>query len=106
MALMTKTRLTMAAHNCSDTLEQLARRMPSAPLMDAVERYDADAVNDILEEAVCHLLGTRNLPLGLERFCRRFGIENDLSQMDDVARILLIDQHREEIDQQLRDAGV
>lgn len=105
MALMTKTRLTMAAHNCPGTLERLGRRLP-ASFADAVERYDADAVNDMLEEAVRRLLGTDSLSQGLEEYCRRFGIEEDLSHMDNVERILLIDRCRERIDRQLRDAWV
>ena len=106
MALMTQTRLTMAAHNCRGILERLARKIPSTSLMDAVNRYDADAVDDILEEAVSRLLGTSNLSFGLEQFCRRFGVTEDLSSMDAIDRILIIDSHRDEIDRQLKNAGV
>ena len=50
MALMTQTRLTMATHNCRGILERLAQKIPSDSLMGAVNRYDSDAVDDILEK--------------------------------------------------------
>ena len=106
MALMTQTRLTMAAYKCRSVLERLARKIPSDSLMDAVNRYDADAVDDILEKAMCRLLDTSYLSLGLEQFCRKFGITEDLSSMDAIDRILLIDRYRDEIDRQLKNAGV
>ena len=106
MALMTQTRLTMATHNCRGILERLAQKIPSDSLMGAVNRYDSDAVDAILEKALCRLLETDNLPWGLEQFCRKFGITEDLAAMDAIDRILLIDSHRDEIDRQLKNAGV
>lgn len=106
MALMTATRLTKAVYSCPDVLERLAQRMPSTFLRDAVTRYDTNAVSSILEKEMCRLLGTDNLSWGLQRFCQRFGIKDDLSLMDDIDRILLIDQHRQEIDETLKNAGV
>ena len=106
MALMTQTRLTMAAYNCRNILERLAQKIPSDSLMDAVNRYDADAVDDILEEALCRLLETSNLPMGLEQFCLKFGITENFAGLDTIDHILLIDRYRDEIDRQLKNAGV
>lgn len=106
MALMTQTRLTMAAYNCRNILERLAQKIPSDSLMDAVNRYDSDAVDDILKKELCRLLETDNLSWGLEQFCRKFGITEDLAAMDAIDRVLLIDRHRDEIDRQLKNAGV
>ena len=71
-----------------------------------LERLDFALASCAVEEAVRRLLGTDSLSQGLEEYCRRFGIEEDLSHMDNVERILLIDRCRERIDRQLRDAGV
>ena len=106
MALITQTRLTMAVQNCPNVLERLAQRLYSPTFKAAVERYDADAVNDILEEALRHCLDTDSLPQGLEQYCRKFGITKDLSNLGNIARILLIDQYRDDIDQQLKKAGI
>jgi len=116
MQLMTKTRLTMAVHNCPDALTRIAKKLvpPDTPnfneivdaFTDAFNRYDSDTVDEMLEESVRRYLGTESMFYGFEQYCRKFGIMDDLSEMDNIDRILLIDKHRDEINRQLRAAGL
>ena len=101
MALMTRTRLTMAAYKCHYIFEELAKKLESPTLIDAVDSYDSDTVDDILEKSLCKLLETDSLRIGLEKYCEKFGIGSNFKNMDCVDIIIYIDNHTDEILQQL-----
>jgi len=111
MSLFSKMRLDKAVNNCRSLLERVAQELRPAQdpehtakaeqFMAAVDRYDNAAVNDLIEEALQRYCHCSNSLEGLERYCKKFGIDEDLLSMSEVNRILFIAGHKSQISERL-----
>lgn len=111
MELITRITLTMGVQRCSDILQRISQKFSTVTdrerFIAAYQRYDAYTVNDLIEDELCRSLGTDNLHQGLEQYCQKFGLDvNRLSRQSNIDYIIFIDEHRDEIDRQLKTKGV
>lgn len=106
MSLITATGLKKAVNNCPGTLKEIAAKIDSPEFEKAAFAFDSNRADGILEEAVCRLLGGDYLTGGLEDYCAKFGINEDLSKLDNIRIILKINEHRDKIDRILKSNGL
>lgn len=77
----------------------------SGDFLAACERQDSEALNKALTEAVSSLLGTENIPSGLEAYCRKYGIDISLAGLSDMDKIRRVTEHRADIRSRLDQEG-
>ncbi len=78
----------------------------SKQFMDAVDQYDRDMVNRMIEEAMAHYLHTTDLVTGMKEYCSKFGIDMDIFHMGEDDRIFFIADHKDKIERILSAHGV
>lgn len=96
--------LTKAAYICSDLLQQIAACL--SPVTDSkhmetkeqflsgINSYDHKLLNKMLEDAMCRYLHVTFLPEGIKKFCNKYNIPVDFSQMTTEEIILTIDKYK------------
>lgn len=109
-------RFSKAVYLCHSSFQKLADQLRSREdaqhnavakqFTDAVDRYDCDTVNRMLEEAMAHYLHTTDLVTGMKEYCSKFGIDMDIFHMGEDDRIFFIADHKDEIERILSAHGV
>lgn len=108
MSLITALGLKKAVNNCPETLKRITEKIGSPEFEKAAFAYENDKADYILEKEMCRLLDAKDEYLhgGLEDYCKKFGINEDLSKLDNIRIILKISEHRDEIDRKLKFEGL
>lgn len=114
MRFFTPLQLKKAMFGQRNKMEALGRKLdeclPSSGLsgvfLTACERQDSDTLNKALTEAVSSLLGTENIPSGLEAYCSKCGIDVSLVGLSDMDKIRRVTEHQADIRSRLSQEGV
>lgn len=77
--------------------ENIAKKM-----MSAVDSYDCKMINHLVNKALCRYCHTDNIAMGLEKFCKKYGLELSVSPTDTPDVICFIANHKDEILYQIR----
>lgn len=114
MRFFTPLQLKKAMSGQRDRMETLGRKLDdylsdssiSGDFLAAYDRLDSEALNNALTRAVSSLLGTDDIPAGLESYCRKCGVSVSLSGMSDMNKIRCVTEHRSAILSRLDQEGV
>lgn len=102
MRFFTPLQLKKAMSGQRDMMETLGKKLDdylpgsgiSGDFLAACDRQDSEALNDALTKVVSSLLGTGDIPAGLESYCRKCGVSVSLSGMSDMNKIRCVTEHR------------
>lgn len=114
MRFFTPLQLKKAMSGHRDRMEALGRKLddylPGSGISDdflaACDQQDSTALNNALTRAVASLLGTSDIPSGLEAYCRKCGIDVSLGGMSDMNKIRRVTECRVAILSRLDQEGV
>ena len=113
MRFFTPLQLKKAMFSQRNKMETLGKKLDayvpgsslSGDFLAACERQDSETLNKALTEAVSSLLGTENIPSGLEAYCRKCGIDVSLAGLSDMDKIRRVTEHRTDIRSRLDREG-
>lgn len=114
MRFFTPLQLKKAMSGQQDRMETLERKLDkhlpgsgiSADFRAACDQQDSEALNDALTRAVSSLLGTRDIPSGLEAYCQKCGVNVNLGGLSDMNKVRCVTDHRADILSRLDQEGV
>ena len=78
----------------------------SADFWAACDQQDNEALNDALTRAASALLGTKDIPSGLEAYCQKCGVSVSLGGLSDMNKIRRVTDRRTDIQSRLDQEGV
>ncbi len=114
MRFFTPLQLKKAMSGQRGRMEALGRKLDeylpgsgiSADFRAACDQQDNEALNDALTRAVSSLLGTMDIPSGLETYCQKCGVSVSLGGLSDMNKIRRVTDHRADIQSRLDQEGV
>lgn len=108
--------LTLAVYNYSKELDGVARTLgmilegvdddAEADFISGYKNYDSKKVNELLEKGLTQALGSDRYSYELEKYLRKFGIEEELSLKSDRELLRIVSGHRDEIKKILAQKGI
>ena len=114
MRFFTPTQLKKALFGQPERMEMLGKKLNdylpdsgiSGDFLAACNQQDSEALNNALTKAVSSLLGTDDIPFGLEAYCRKCGVNISLEGMSDMNKIRRVTENRAAILSRLDQEGV
>lgn len=114
MRFFTPLQLKKAMFSQPDRMRALGRKLdgylPGSGISDdflaACDQQDNEALNHALTKAVSSLLGTDDIPAGLEAYCRKCGVSVSLAGMSDMNKVRCVTDQQAAIRFRLSQEGV
>lgn len=108
MNIITSTRLAKVVYSAKSVLENVGKFiLPEhrEKFSEAVNRYDANQINDIINESLKKYFGDNNIIYAIEKYCNKFGIEKKFFAMTDTEIISFVAGQYDTISKKLDAAG-